>query len=369
MIPLVDLKEQHRRIQPGLDEAINRVIDSSRFIMGPEVEAFESQLAIELGLPYAVGVASGTAALSLSLRCLEIGPGDEVITTTNSFMATAEAILHAGAKPVFVDIDPATYNIDTDKVAAAITLRTRAIMPVHLYGQPADMPALAGLAARHRLMLVEDAAQAHGATVCDEPVGWRSEAACLSFYPGKNLGAFGDAGAILTRNRSLAERLRKLRDHGRSQKYVHDLVGYGERLDALQAAVLGVKLPHLSTWNESRRRLAERYRQILAGLPLTMPTEASGRGHVYHLFVVRARSREERDGLRAYLAEHDIATGIHYPVPLHLQPALTYLDYQRGNFPVAEQVADTVLSLPMYPELSAGQQDEVAAAIHHYFSG
>ncbi len=360
VIPLVDLKAQYAALRGDIDAAIARVIANTSFIMGPEVRAFEEAFAAYCQADHAVGVSSGTAAIELTLRALGIGPGDEVITTPFTFIATAEAISATGATPVFADIDPATYNLAPNAVEAAITPATRALLPVHLYGQPADMPALAAIAERHGLFLIEDAAQAHGAELDGRRVGSLGQAACFSFYPGKNLGAYGDGGAVTTNDALLAARLRKLRDHGRSSKYVHDELGYGHRLDALQAAILAAKLPHLDAANTARRRLAARYQELLAETDLTLPSAPEGVAPVWHLFVVRTM---RRDGLMASLRQQGIETGIHYPLPLHLQPAYRWLGAESGAFPVAEAAAQQVLSLPLFPEMTDQQQDRVAAAL------
>ena len=367
MIPLVDLGAQHSAIRSEILEAFERVLGSSRFIMGPEVAAFEEDLALALGARHAVGVASGTAALQLILVALGIGAGDAVITTPHTFVATAEAILHTGARPVFVDIDERTYNLDPALIEKHITDRTRAIMPVHLYGLPADMNKIMQIAEQHSLAVVEDAAQAHGATCDGSFVGSIGDAGAFSFYPGKNVGALGDAGAIITRRDDVADMVSQLRNHGRQSKYLHDRIGYGERLDALQAAILRVKLKHLLAWNLKRREVAQSYKAELADLPLDMPAEVDNSSHVYHLFVVRARSKQERDALRNHLGSNGIGTGIHYPVPLHLQPALAGLRYSQGDFPVTEQVCETILSLPIYPELEPGQQEYIIGKIRSFY--
>ena len=359
-IPLVDLKAQYQALKPQIDAAIARVIDNTSFILGPEVRAFEEAFAAYCQARHAVGVSSGTAAIELVLRALGIGPGDEVITTPFTFIATAEAISIAGATPVFADIDPLTYNLDPAAVEAAVTQRTKAILPVHLYGQPADMDRLALIAQHHSLALIEDAAQAHGAELRGRRVGTLGHAACFSFYPGKNLGCYGDGGAVVTDDASLAAKVRKLRDHGRSSKYVHDELGFGHRLDALQAAILAAKLPHLDAANQARRRLAQRYGELLSDTDLALPVEPGGVHAVYHLYVVRTPKRDE---LVETLRSQGIEAGVHYPLPLHLQPAYAFLGHQPGSFPVAETAAGQVLSLPLFPEMTAQQQDRVAQAI------
>ncbi len=358
-IPLVDLKAQYAALRPDIDAAIARVIANASFIMGPEVRAFEEAFAAYCQARHAVGLSSGTAAIELTLRALGVGPGDEVITTPFTFIATAEAISAVGARPVFADIQAATYNLDPAAVEAAITPRTRALLPVHLYGQPADTGALAAIAQRHGLFLIEDAAQAHGAEIDGRRVGSLGDAACFSFYPGKNLGCYGDGGAVTTDDEALAGRLRKLRDHGRVSKYVHDELGYGHRLDALQAAVLSAKLPHLDAANAARRRLAARYDELLAASDLVLPVTPVGVAPVWHLYVVRTPRRDE---VLASLKAQGIEAGIHYPLPLHLQPAYRSLGLGPGSFPVAEAASQQVLSLPLFPELSEAQQERVARA-------
>jgi dTDP-4-amino-4,6-dideoxygalactose transaminase len=357
-IPLVDLRAQYRSIADEIDDAIRRVVDSQRFILGPEVEQFEQAFASFVGTPSAVGVASGTAALHLSLVACGIGQGDEVITTAHTFMATGEAISHAGATPVLVDIDPRTFTIDPERVDAAVTPRTRAIVPVHLYGHPADMGRLMEIADRRGLRVIEDAAQAHGATWNGEAVGTIGDLAAFSFFPGKNLGAYGDAGAVTGKSQDLLDKVRKLRDHGRASKYVHDEIGYGERMDALQAAILSVKLRHLGDWTESRRRIAARYSAGLAGTNLRLPVEADWARHVYHLYVVRARRRDE---LQADLQAAGIGAGVHYPVPLHRQPA--YASLSAASLPHTDAAAAEVLSLPMYPEMTDDDVDFVIGQV------
>jgi dTDP-4-amino-4,6-dideoxygalactose transaminase len=359
-VPLVDLKAQYRALQPDIDAAIARVIESGVFILGPEVSAFEMAFAAYCGAQHGVGVGSGTAALELALRGLGIGPGDEVITTALTFIATAEAISAVGATPVFADIDPRTYNLDPERVEAAVTAATRAILPVHLYGQPAAMDALAAIARRRGLKLVEDAAQAHGAMHRGWRVGSLGDVACFSFYPGKNLGCYGDGGAVVTNDDRLAARVRRLRDHGRTGKYVHEEIGFGHRLDALQAAILSAKLPHLDAANAARRRLAQRYQQLLAGSELILPWEPDDVRGVYHLYVVRT---PRRDQVLDSLHRQGIGAGIHYPLPLHLQPAYAGLGYRPGSLPVTEAAAREVLSLPLYPEMTEEQQDLVVAAV------
>lgn len=363
-IPLVDLRAQYRDIKPEIDAAVLRVIENTNFILGDEVLAFEEAFADYCQTRFAVGIASGTAALHLVLRACGIGPGDEVITSPFTFIATAEAISQAGGRPVFVDIDPTTYNIDPARIEPAMTPRTKAIMPVHLYGQPAEMDPIMEIARRHGLRVIEDAAQAHGAEYREQRAGSIGDAGCFSFYPSKNLGACGDAGMVVTNDPELAERVRLLRNHGRQEKYIHLMEGYGERLDALQAAILAVKLKHLEAWIEQRRAHARLYDQLLAEVGIAIPQVADGVWHVYHLYVIRV---VERERVRLALKERGIATGVHYPLPLHLQPAYAHLGCHRGDFPVAERAAEEVLSLPMYPELTPDQQEYVAESMARFY--
>jgi len=363
-VPFVDLQAQYRAIKPEVDEAIRRVLDASAFILGPEVEEFERAFAAYVGAEFCVGVANGTDAIQLALAACGVGAGDEVIVPANTFFATAEAVSTAGATPVFVDCDPETSNLDAGSVERAVTPRTRAIIPVHLYGRAADLDPVADIAARRGLVVIEDAAQAHGALYKGRRVGTLGRAGCFSFYPGKNLGAYGEGGAVVTNDAEVARRLRLLRDHGSPRKYRHEIVGYNSRLEAIQAAVLGVKLCHLDAWNERRRAHAARYRELLAPLEgagaLRLPAEAPAGGHVYHLFVVESGARDE---LQKRLSEAGVQTGIHYPVPVHLQPAYAALGHREGDFPEAERQARRVLSLPMYAELADSQLARVAEAI------
>jgi dTDP-4-amino-4,6-dideoxygalactose transaminase len=359
-IPLVDLKAQYSAIRGEIDAAIARVLQNTSFILGPEVKAFEAAFAAFSGARHAIGISSGTDALHLALRACGVQPGDEVITTPFTFIATAEAITMCGARPVFSDIDPRTGNLDPAALDASITSRTRAIVPVHLYGQPCDIDPILTVAAKRGLRVVEDAAQAHGARYKGRPAGTLADAACFSFYPGKNLGAFGDAGAVTTNSAEIAERIRMLRDHGRRDKYEHLIEGFGNRLDALQAAVLGAKLPHLASWNARRAELAAAYTRALADADLVTPHVPEWADPVWHLYVIQVRDRE---AARAALARHGIATGVHYPIPLHLQPAYTHLGYRHGAFPAAEHAAASVLSLPLYPEMPADAVDAVARVL------
>lgn len=362
-IPLVDLQAQYRVIGDEVDAAIRRVISATSFILGPEVATFEKAFAAYCGAEHCVGVSSGTAALELALRALGVGAGDEVITTAHTFIATAEAISAVGAVPVFVDIDPVTFNLDPGLVEQAITPQTRAVMPVHLYGQPANMTRINQIAREHGLWVIEDAAQAHGALWNGQRPGVLGDVACFSFYPGKNLGAYGDAGAVVTNRAEVAEKVRLLRNHGRRDKYVHEEIGFGERLDALQAAILGAKLPHLEGWTAARNRLAERYSQLLADVEIDLPQVAPEARHAWHLYVVRTPRRDE---LLRHLHAQGIGAGVHYPLPLHLQPAYAALGGGPGDLPVTEAVAETCLSLPLYPEMTDEQQDRVVQAIEEF---
>ena len=362
-IPLVDLQAQYQRIGPEIDAAIRRVLGHTGFILGREVEEFEAAFAAFCNVAYCVGVDSGTAALHLALEACDIGPGDEVITTPFTFFATVETIVQAGAKPVLVDIDPATYNIDPSRIEDAVTPRTKAILPVHLYGQPAEMDVILDVARRHHLKVIEDAAQAHGALYKGKRAGSLGDIACFSFYPSKNLGAYGDAGAVVTNDAALAEKVRLLRNHGRITKYEHQTVGWGYRLDALQAAILGAKLPHLEEWNEARRARAARYNALLADTDLVLPYEPEHVRAIYHCYTVRSTAR---DALAAFLRQRGIDVGIHYPIPMHLQPALKGIGYRAGDFPISERYSQMVLSLPMYPELTDEQMQYISDAIHAF---
>ncbi len=363
VIPLVNLKQQYSSVKSEVHEAMSRVLDSAQFIQGSEVEGLEQEFAAYCGARHAIGVASGTDALYLSLLAVGVGTGHEVITVPNTFIATAAAISHTGAAVRFVDIDPATYNIDPSLIEKAVTPRTRAILPVHLYGQPADMDAVIEIADRHGLVVIEDACQAHGAYYRGRRTGVLGHAACFSFYPGKNLGAFGDGGMVVTDEDGIAWKLRLLRDHGREDKYHHVIEGYNSRLDALQAAILRVKLKRLDQWNSMRRYHASRYSKLLEGLGLGLPVTNGDVEHVFHLYVVRAHARQE---LQEALAAAGIETGIHYPVPLHLQPAYKHLGYNQGDFPVSEAAAPEIVSLPMYPELSESDLERVARVVGEF---
>ena len=364
-IPFVDLAAQYRTIAEEINEATSRVIQEADFILGREVRLFEEEFAAFCEARYAVGLDSGTSALELALRAYDIGPGDEVITAANSFIASALAISHAGATPVLVDVDPFTHTIDVTGIERAITSRTKAILPVHLYGHPAHMDPIRQLAEQRGLIVIEDACQAHGARYKGRRAGSLGHAAAFSFYPGKNLGAYGDGGVVVTNDADIAKRLEMLRNYGQKEKYHHLSQGFNRRLDTLQAAVLRVKLKYLEKWNAARRWQAELYHRLLAGTELVLPSEAAGAQSVWHLYVIRT---EHRDALKEHLLSRGIAAGIHYPVPIHLQPAYQNLGYKRGDFPVTEQYAQRILSLPMYAELTPELIDCVAKSILTFLS-
>lgn len=360
MIPLVDLKAQYKLIKDEIDEAIRRVIDNTSFIGGSEVTDFERDYAKYCGAKHAIGVSSGTEALRLALIACGVGEGDEVITAPSTFIATVEAIAGVGAKTVFVDVDETTNNINPSLIADAITDKTRAIIPVHLYGYPVDMDPILEIAKKHNLKVIEDAAQAHGAEYKGQRIGGFGDVACFSFYPGKNLGAYGDAGGIVTNDDEMADEIRLLRDHGRSDKYEHKVLGFNSRLDSLQAAILRVKLAHMEDWTDQRRAAAAIYGELLQDSNVELPAEQPGFKPVYHLYVVRS---EQRDALQAAMKEAGVATGVHYPIPLHLQPALKNLGHEKGDFPVSEKISETCLSLPMFPELTKEQAQKVATEL------
>jgi len=356
-IPFVDLKRQYASISDEIHAAIDSVLNECSFASGPAVAGFEAEFARYCGVRHCIGVNSGTSALHLALIACGVGAGDEVITVPMTFVATAWAISYVGARPVFVDIEPDTCTMDVIQVERAITPRTRAIIPVHLYGQMAQMDPLVELCERRGLALIEDAAQAHGALDRGRSAGGVGRVGCFSFYPGKNLGAYGEGGAITTNDDQIAVRLHRLRDHAQAKRYYHDELGFNYRMDGLQGAVLRVKLRHLDAWNAARRQVAIRYSIMLGETALTLPQEAEGRRHVWHLYVVR---HPDRDRLRNALTEASIATGLHYPVPVHLQPAYAHLGHRVGDFPVAEHVGYECLSLPIYPELLEPEQDRIA---------
>jgi dTDP-4-amino-4,6-dideoxygalactose transaminase len=359
-VPFLDLRAQYAGIREEVAAALLQVAESGTYVLGPNVAAFEEAFAAFLGARYCVGVSSGTAALHLALIAAGVRPGDEVITVPMTFIATSWAVSYAGATPVYVDVDPETYTLDVGQVERHITRKTRAILPVHLYGQPADLGPLLEIGRRHGIPVIEDAAQAHAAQYEGRAAGTLGLCGCFSFYPGKNLGACGEAGAVVTDDSRIAARLRALRDHAQEQRYHHGELGFNYRMDALQGAVLGVKLRHLDRWTLARRQLAERYQELLADVPLRLPGEAPGRRHVWHLFVVL---HPERDRIRGELEARDIQTGLHYPIPLHLQKAYSHLGYHAGDFPVAERIGRECLTLPLFPEMTTDQQDAVALAL------
>ena len=365
-VPALDLKAQYRAIRDEVEPVVLQVLESQYFILGPEVTAFEAEAAAYCAAAHAIGCSSGSDALLLPLMAWGLGPGDEVITSPYSFFATAGAIWRTGAKPVFVDIDPTSYNIDPARIAAAITPRTRAIIPVHLYGQAADMDPINAIAREAKLFVLEDAAQAIGAGYHGKRAGTLGDAAAFSFYPSKNLGGFGDAGMVTALDDDLARRVARLRVHGMEPKYHHHDVGYNARIDALQAAVLRVKLRHLDEWTEGRRAVAARYGELFAAEGLdevvTLPSELPGRFHVYNQFVVRVPA-DARDPLRAHLAERRVGSEIYYPIPLHLQACFASLGHQPGDFPLAEAAANETIALPMYPELTDGMLRHVVDSI------
>jgi dTDP-4-amino-4,6-dideoxygalactose transaminase len=348
-VNFVDLKAQYQSIKPEIDTAIQDVISNTAFILGKAVANFEQEFASYCGAKHCMGVNSGTSALIMALKALDIGEGDEVITTTNTFIATAEAISYAGAKPVLVDIEDESYNMDPTKLEMAITAKTKAIIPVHLYGQPADMDAILQIAKKKGIMVVEDSAQAHGAEYKGKRAGSLAPVACFSFYPGKNLGAYGEGGAVTTDDDDIAQKVRMLRDHGSPKKFYHEYIGNNCRLEGIQGAVLSVKLKHLDKWNQGRRKNADLYRKYLEGTQVYTPEEMPYAKHVYHVFCVRVKDREK---LIDYLKGKDIYTNIHYPIPIHLQKAYDFLGYKKGDFPVAEGSMDQILSLPMFAELT-----------------
>ncbi|WP_239490843.1 DegT/DnrJ/EryC1/StrS aminotransferase family protein [Luteitalea sp. TBR-22] len=361
-VPFVDLQAQYASIKTEVDAAIADVLNRTSFIGGPQVKSFEEEFARYCGVGHCVGVANGTDAIAIALRALGIGAGHEVITAANSFIATSEAITMAGASPVFVDIDPRTCNIDVSRIEEKITAATRAIVPVHLYGQPADMDPIRDIAFRHGLRIVGDAAQAHGALYRQQPIATLADATCYSFYPGKNLGAYGDAGAIVTADADVATRARMIANHGRIAKYDHTMEGVNSRLDGLQAAILRVKLAHLERWTEARRSNAARYTALLQETPVTLPYELPDVRAVYHLYVVRVPAAR-RDAIQASLKTSGIETGIHYPIALPHLEAYRHLGHAPADFPEALRASGDVLSLPMFPELSGAQADHVVNSL------
>jgi dTDP-4-amino-4,6-dideoxygalactose transaminase len=363
-IPLVDLQSQYRSIRSDVLAAISDALDSMRLTLGPNVAAFEEEFAAYCGAAYCVGVGNGTDALILALRCLEIGPGDEVLVPGHTFIATAEAVSLTGATPIVVDVEQTSRCLDPRLIEQALTPRTRAVIAVHMHGQTADMDAIGAIAKRNGLCTIEDAAQAHGAELHGSRAGGLADLGCFSFYCSKNLGAYGEAGALTTNDAVLAERLRQLRSHGESDHYEHARLGTNSRLDEIQAAILRIKLRRLEEWNAMRRVNAERLSRLLSGLPIELPTEVDDRKHVYHHYAVLA---PDRNGLRNRLRERGIATGVHYPLPIHLQPPYRTLGLRRGDLPVSEGITDRVLSLPMYAELSSEQLERIAGAVHEAY--
>ena len=366
-VPLLDLQAQYRPIRADILAAIERVCDSQRFIMGPEITALEGEMAAMLGVRHAIAVSSGTDALLLALMALGITAGDEVVTPTYSFFATAGAVVRLGATPVLVDIDDTTFNLDPEKLAGAVTPRTKAIIPVHLFGQSADMDPILDIAARAHVPVVEDAAQAIGASYKSRPLGGLGAFGCFSFFPSKNLGAFGDAGLLTTNDAGLAKQAKLLRTHGMEPRYYHHIVGANFRMDALQAAILRVKAPHLAEWTAARRANADRYRSLFrdAGVldRVTLPEEAADRWHIYNQFVIRTT---DRDGLKSHLDARGIGNEIYYPVPFHLQPCFASLGHRAGDFPEAERAAGQSLAVPIYSELTAAQQETVVGAVAEF---
>src|SRR5215469_8809046 len=359
-VPYLDLKAQYRSIKPEIDEAIARVLDSCEFVLGSEVAGFEQDFASYCGTEHCVALNSGTSALHLALLAAGIGAGDEVITVPFTFVASVAAILYSGAKPVLVDVDLGTYTMDPAAIEAAITPRTRAIMPVHLYGHPADMEPILDVARRHGLIVIEDAAQAHGAKYKGRPAGTLGDIACFSFYPTKNLGAYGEGGAVTTNNAEYAQKIRMLRDWGQDGKYHHLLRGFNYRMEGLQGAILRVKLRYLDSWTEARRAVASKYTQLLVNRGVDLPTEMPWARHVYHVYTLRT---EDRNALQAALRNQGVQTAVHYALPVHLQPAYAEIGYLRGAFPQSEKAAQQVLSLPIFPEINDAQIQRVAEAV------
>lgn len=357
MIPFLDLKAQYRQIKPRIDDAVARAIESTQFVLGPEVAAFERRFASYCNVGHCCAVNSGTSALHLALLAAGVGPGDEVITVSMTFVATTAAVLYTGAKPVFVDADPVTWTMDPALIEAAITPRTKAILPVHLHGLMADMDPIMAIARRHGLVVIEDAAQAHGAEYKGRRAGSIGDLGCFSFYPGKNLGAYGEGGAVVTDQPELARKVSLLRDWGQEAKYNHVVAGYNYRMDGIQGAVLNVKMDYIESWTEARRSVAAQYDRLLAKLPIARPRPPAHSRHVYHVYAIGLRARDE---VAKGLQDGGIGVGIHYPVPVHLQKAYGNLGYRTGDFPVTERLADQFLSLPIYPELTAEKAAEVA---------
>jgi len=364
-IPLVDLKAQYKNLEPEISRAINRCLASSDFILGQDLAHFETEFAQFIGVNYAIGVASGTDALTLALLACGVRAGDEVVVPANTFIATAFAVSHVGAKPVFVDVSENDFNIDTSKLPLLITKKTKAIIPVHLYGRMVEMNAIEDLARNYDIAIIEDACQAHGAQCKDKKAGSIGHAGAFSFYPGKNLGAYGDGGIVVTNNKNIAESIQMLRNYGQKVKYKHELFGYNSRLDNLQAAILRVKLRRLDDWNERRQEIARLYNELLAETPLVLPNICSDLSHVYHLYVIRAK---ERDKLLKHLNDQGIGASIHYPVPVHLQKPYRDLGYREGLCPVSERLCSEVISLPIYPEMTDTQVRRIADAVCSFYA-
>lgn len=362
---MVDVVGQYQRIKTEIDAAVHRVLDSGQYILGKEVGEFECSVAGYLGVRYAVGCASGTDALLVAMMALGIGPGDEVITTPFTFVATSETIVLLGATPVYVDIDPKTFNIDPAKIEQAITTKSKAILPVHLYGQATDMDPILDIARRHNLKVIEDAAQAMGASYRRKKVGTLGDVACISFFPSKNLGSFGDAGMVVTNDLALGERMRMIVVHGSKERYHHEILGLNSRLDTLQAAILRVKLQYLDEWNAARRRFAGRYDELLMGTPVTTPYVSPSCEHIFHQYTIRA---PKRDALAEFLKSRGIPHGIYYPIPLYRQKAYASLVSQRLDFPCTEQAANEVLSLPMHTELHDDQLQSITGTIKEFYA-
>lgn len=390
-IPFVDLKAQYHSIQDEIRKEINEVLENTSFVLGPKVQQFEKDFSKFVGTKHAIAVNSGTSALHLAYLAAGLKPGDEVITVSHTFVATIAPLIYIGAKPIFVDIDPVTYTMDVAPIEQAITSKTKAIVPVHLYGQPADLKPILEIAKKYNLTVIEDAAQAHGAEYLlgaqkneqekeeeakknvghtfPDSLSWKRVGAfghigCFSFYPGKNLGAYGEGGMVVTNDDEIAEKIKMLRDHGSKNKYYHDLIGYNYRMSGIQGAVLGVKLKYLNEWTEKRRQNAQKYNELLSSLPIGLPIEKEDRKHVYHLYVIRTK---ERNALQSHLKERGVATGLHYPIPVHLQKAYKFLGYKNGDFPVTENIVDEILSLPMYPELTEEEIHYVTVSIEEFF--
>jgi dTDP-4-amino-4,6-dideoxygalactose transaminase len=363
MISLVDLTAQYHSIKSEIDEAVLSTLESGHFILGPAVSNFEESIASYLGVKHAIGLASGTDALVLALRALNIGLGDEVIIPAYTFFATAGTVMSVGAKPVFVDVDLQSYQIDVSKIKSAITSKTKAIIPVHLYGHPAEMKPILDIARDNNLKVIEDNAQGFGAEYLGKKTGSFGDIGCLSFFPTKNLGAFGDAGMVVTNDPALAERMRMLRTHGWKKKYYSEEVGYNSRLDAIQAAILQAKLPHVDSWNEKRREISQRYSEQLMPLGVVVPVERDWGKHVYHLYIIRTSRRDE---LQTFLKQKGIASEVYYPLPPHLSVPCQKFGYKEGDFPHAELASRETLALPLYPELTLSQQDEVMNTVREF---